>query len=248
MRLKTLAILSSILLSEAHASVLPINEPFSHTGEEWQTKWDTWPTSDGSALRSRLVALREISALTGNATAFSPDFIPGEVCERITGCIGNAAATAAGYAAVAAVATVNFCGTQANAAANAMARNNYALAKQVASYTVTNVAIPIVVVGTATYYFNLKLQNDAPKSKDDQCGIAQTAAIAEQAGTATYGFCLQLKAVTRDKAFSRIDFGTVSTDNTNDDVGLDMKMRIFISTVQYKYSTACSLLGVYLKS
>jgi len=248
MKLKTLVILGSILLSEAHASVLPSNEPFSHTHDEWQTKWDAWPTSDGSALRRRLVALREVSESAGNATTFSPDITPGEVCERITGCIGSAAATAYGYAYVGAAATAKFCGTQANAAANVMARNNYALAKQVAGYAVTNVAVPVIIGGVATYYLNLKLQNDAPQSKNDQCGVAQTGAIAEQAGTATYGFCLQLQKVTRDKAFSRIDFGTVSTDDLNDDVGLDMKMRIFISTEQYKYATACSLLGVYLKS
>ena len=53
--------------------------------------------------------------------------------------------------------------------------------------------------------------------------------------------------MTQNQAFSRIDFGTVSTDNTNDDVGFDNETRIFISTVQGKYTAVCSLLGVTLK-
>ncbi|KAK6540463.1 hypothetical protein TWF694_009257 [Orbilia ellipsospora] len=250
MKLQVFAISSVILLTEVNALALPEPEPptFDFTPEQWQSKWDAWRVSDASSLRKRLSKRRDIGGSAGNVTDLVTiaDFNPGEVCGRFTGCIGSAAATAAGYAAVASVATVKFCGNQATAAATALSADNYKLAKAVAAYTVTNVAIPLVV-NTVGYYISLSLQNDAPQSKDDSCGISQLPAISEQAGTATYGFCLQLQSITKDKAFSRVDFGTVDADSTSDDVGLDMKMRFFITTVKNKHATACSLLGVWLK-
>jgi hypothetical protein len=69
----------------------------------------------------------------------------------------------------------------------------------------------------------------------------------EQAGTATYGTCLQIQKMTQNAAFSRVDFGTVSDDNSNDDVGLFNEMRMYISFERGKHDVACSLLGVNLK-
>ena len=241
MKLGSLIVLSSAILHRRHVTALP-NTLATYSPQEWQQKWDTWPTNDVSSLRRRL-ADREV---LGNATTLEPDINPAEVCERITGCVGRAAATAAGYTAVAAVATAQFCSDRANAATNALMANNYQLARQIAAYTATEIALPFVI-NFGTYYINVRLQNAAPQSKDDSCGVSQTQAIAEQGGTATYGFCLQLKQITSDKAFSRVEVGTVSTDNQNDDVGLDLSMRLFISTVKGKFDSACSLLGIQLK-
>lgn len=127
-----------------------------------------------------------------------------------------------------------------------MQANNYALTKQVIAYTLTEIALPLVLT-VPMYFINVKIQNSSTQTKTDSCGVSQTAGVVEQAGTATYGFCLQLQQTTQNAAFSRIDYGTVSSDNTNDDVGLDMEMRMLISTVKGKYLASCSLLGLELK-
>ncbi|TFK31431.1 hypothetical protein BDQ12DRAFT_694167 [Crucibulum laeve] len=240
MKLTSLILLATSLVSTAAAAVIEQRDVlFVHTAEDWQAKWDAWPTSDGSNLRRRL---SERTLATNQTT----DDIALNVCERITGCIGSAAATAAGYATVAGGATASFCSARANDAATALSANNYALARQIAAFVTVEVALPFII-NFGTFYINLKLQNAAAQSSSDSCGISQQQAIADQAGTATYGFCLQLQKVSSNKAFSRVDFGTVSADNSNDDIGLDMEMRLFISTVKGKYASACSLLGLELK-
>lgn len=226
------------------AEAAPTSEFADFSPEYWQAKWDAAKFIDASTFAA---TLQESSLQARDNITFHQNDLS-DVCARVQGCIGSAAATAANWAAVKGWATASACSTLANSAANQMSANNYALAKQVAGYAFTNLVLPVVYQAPLGQLFiNAAVQNDAPSGTKDDCGVSQTQAISEQVGTVTYGFCLQLRDITQDKAFSRFDYGTVSADNTNDDVGLDMKMRMFISTVKGKHDAACSLLGVYLK-
>ncbi|KAG2178971.1 hypothetical protein INT43_001818 [Umbelopsis isabellina] len=175
----------------------------------------------------------------GNAT----ELAIGDYCDKVVGCLGHAAATAAAFTYAAGVFTANYC-TQLGATVTTMLKDdNYKLTKQIASGIATQFVIPVFAVGATTYYINAK-QAMQTKGSPDQCSLGDIPDIAAQGVDAVYNFCLQLKQVTFETAGSRIDFATVSDDSTNDDVGVSLLSQNYISTVKNKLAPECSLLGV----
>jgi hypothetical protein len=193
----------------------------NYTADEWQQKWDAHVTSDAASARTRLIVH------ANNTVSLKPvnDLDIGDVCERIVGCVGTAVSAGVSYSAVVLVATGNFRAGLANSMNNQLSASNYQLAGQIAKGTLTLIVVPLVLT-VPQYHINVALQNSQAQTSTDNCGIAQNQAIAEQEGTAMYGFCLQLQRLSQPQLWSRADFGTVSEDSTSDDVGLVMETRL----------------------